>query len=526
MNYRRKNKMLAAALILTMAVSGCSFSGQESGGGSSETEESKEEQGTQSTAENADVSVSSSDTEEMFSDRDKEVGYEESTVIHISLKNSQSECDSSKVEIAENMITIKDEGTYLLSGSLSNGQIVVDAEKTDKLHLIFNNVDINCDTSAAFYVKQADKVFLTLESGSENTLSNKEDFVAIDDNNIDAVIFSKDDLTLNGSGKLTIQADYGHGIVSKDDLVFTGGTYEITSQGHAISGKQSVRIASGDFHLKAQKDGIHSKDSDDEELGFVYIAGGDIEIEESAEGIEGTKVEIAGGTINLTASDDGINAAAASSGTYGGRGGNPMAADENCSISISGGTLYVNAAGDGIDSNGNLYISGGEIYVSGATNGGNGALDYNGEAQITGGIVIAAGVTGMEQNFGTSSTQCSMLVSSTQRQTKAITLKDASGKELASYTPPKEYNSVVISTPEIIQGETYEAVLGEETISVEMTDLIYGSSASSTNMRGGGGGHGGDHSFQNNNGAGEHDGTHDKIHHEQGTSSQNSVTGA
>lgn len=120
---------------------------------------------------------------------------------------------------------------------------------------MLKDASINCDTSAAIYVKSADKVFVTLAENTSNTLTNTKDFVAIDDNNIDAVIFSKSDLSLNGSGTLTIHAAYGHGIVSKDDLVITSGTYDITAARHALSGKDSVRIADGDFTLNAKKMG-------------------------------------------------------------------------------------------------------------------------------------------------------------------------------------------------------------------------------------------------------------------------------
>ena len=156
----------------------------------------------------------------------------------IALNGSSAACDDSRVSISGSTVTITGEGTYLLSGSLSNGQIVIDAEKTDKLHLVLNGVDINCDTSAAIYVKQADKVFVTLAADTENKLSNQSEFVAIDDNNIDSVIFSKEDLTLNRLGSLTIHAAYGHGIVSKDDLVVTSGTYEINAASHGLCGKR------------------------------------------------------------------------------------------------------------------------------------------------------------------------------------------------------------------------------------------------------------------------------------------------
>ncbi len=145
--------------------------------------------------------------------------------------------------------------------------------------------------------------------------------------------------------------------------------------------------------------------------------------------------------------------------------------------------ITINSEGDGIDSNGNLLISGGTIFVSGPTNQGNGALDYNGEGTITGGIVVAAGAGGMEQNFGENSTQGSMLINASTTQTKAVILKNQKGEELLSYLPEKSYSSVVISCPEIKKGESYEVTLGEETVTIEMTDLIYGTG----NMMGHGG---------------------------------------
>ena len=180
--------------------------------------------------------------------------------------------------------------------------------RIDKVQLVLDSVDINCDTSAALYVKAADKIFVTLASDSENTLSNTNDFVAIDDNNIDAVIFSKDDLTLNGSGTLTVTAKYGHGIVSKDDLVITSGTYQITAAKHALSGQDSVRIADGILTLNAGTDGIHSENTDDDTKGFIYIANGDISITADSDGFDAEEtLQVDGGNIEVYAGDDGLH---------------------------------------------------------------------------------------------------------------------------------------------------------------------------------------------------------------------------
>ena len=211
------------------------------------------------------------------------------------------------VVIDGQMVTITAEGTYIFSGTLSEGQIVVDADNA-KVQIVFDNVDITCASSAAVYVKSAEKVFVTLAEGSQNTLRNTDEYVAIDDNNIDAVIFAKSDLTLNGTGSLTIISAEGHGIVSKDDLKITGGTYDITAAGHALSGKDSVRIADGTFILTAEKDGIHAENADDEEKGYIYIADGDFTITSDGDGVDASNiVQIEDGTFDITAGGGAAN---------------------------------------------------------------------------------------------------------------------------------------------------------------------------------------------------------------------------
>lgn len=444
---------------------------------------------------------------EMFTDRDMDDSYEESSASTITLADGQSETNSSAVKISGDIVTIRKDGVYLLSGSLTDGQIVIDANKTDKIQLVLKGVNITCKTSAPIYVKQADKVFFTLAPDSKNQLATSQEFQTTDENKIDGVIFSKDDITLNGKGTLSISSKYGHGIVSKDDLVITGGTYEIDAARHALSGKDSIRIADGNFTLTCGKDGLHGSNDDDSTLGFLYLAGGtleinsqddgmhsdsriqlcgsDVNIKESLEGIEAPVIQITEGTISVTSQDDGLNASSGSSGKSDGNDWNPremFEADENCSIEISGGHIEINASGDGIDSNGSLTVSGGETYVSGPTNSGNGALDYNGEGKISGGILVAAGASGMAQNFGNQSTQGSMLVNfsdthqpdTSNKTAGQILLKDADNNTLISYTPETAYSCVVISCPEILQGSTYTVTADKEEMTVTMSELIYG----------------------------------------------------
>ena len=269
----RKKEVLLFLMMGTLMLSGCNAKTEKN------TQQNTESSNTVST------SVTEIDTSEMFSERDKEVGYEESESTVILLADNGSSCESDAVSITENTVTIKDEGTYILSGSLSNGMVIVEAEDTDKIQLVLNGVSISNAQSAALYIRSADKVFVMTASGTENILENNGTYTAIDENNIDAAVFSKSDLTFNGEGTLTITAQEGHGIVSKDDLVLTSGTYVITSASHGISGKDSVRIANGSYNIVSGKDGIHAENTEDSSLGFVYLAGGTFDITSQQDGI-------------------------------------------------------------------------------------------------------------------------------------------------------------------------------------------------------------------------------------------------
>lgn len=266
------------------------------------------------------------DSTNIFTDRDLNFDYTDRNPIDITLKNNASHCDSTNVDINNNTITIKAEGVYVLNGSLSDGQIIVNADDTAKIQLVLNGVDINCNTSAAIYCKSAHKLFVTTTADSK--LTNKNEFVAIDDEDIDAVIYSKSDLTLNGSKKLGINASYGNCVVSNDDLTIASGEYDFTAENHTIKANDSVAITNAALNLTAGKDGIHSK-NDDVSKGFVYIKNGDITINAEDEGIQSSSaVKIAGGNLNIQKSNEGIEARF---------------------IDISGGTISIIADDDGMN---------------------------------------------------------------------------------------------------------------------------------------------------------------------------------
>ncbi len=431
----------------------------------------------------------------MFKKKDIDTTW--SDEVTITLKDSASTADGSGVTIDGDTITITEPGTYLLTGTLMDGQIVVDADSEETVHLILNNVSIANSSSAAIYSLSTDKLIITTAEGSENELSTTGEYVQTDDNNVDAVIYAKTDLSLNGEGTLTITSAYGHGIVSKDDLVITSGTYDITAAKQGLSGKDSIRVAGGIFRIEAGTDALHSDNTEDEGKGYIYIIGGvfditcgddamhtsgdltikdgEINIEKSYEGLEGLTVNIEGGTITVNAGDDGVNAAGGNDSS--GFGGNDMfSSSGDASINISGGTLTVYADGDGLDANGSLYVSGGTTIVYGPENDGNGALDYDGEAVITGGTLIAIGSSGMAMNFGSSSTQGSILqnLSTTQAAGTVITLTDSEGNVIADVTAEKKYASVLISTDALEVGNTYTLSAGSESATITLTDTIYG----------------------------------------------------
>ena len=530
----KRKVVLAFLLTGALVLSGCS-----------KTNNSNE---TSSGSTSTDSSAQGIDVSNMFSDRDKEIGYDEENSTVIKLSDDSTTCDSDAVQISGNTVTIIDEGTYILSGTLTDGMVIVDAEDTDKVQLVLDGVDITSAESAAIYVREADKVFITTASDSQNTLTNGGTYTAIDDNNIDAAIFSKSDLTLNGAGSLTITAKAGHGVVSKDDLVLTSRTYQIDAASHGLSGKDSVRIAGGSYTIVSGKDGIHAENADDTSLGFVYLADGTFDITSDGDGISagnwlqadggvytvkagggsenvqksdgewqfgpGQQTEstdtteedtvsmkaikaageliLKGGKYSLDSADDTIHSNAnitISDGEFTlASGDDGIHADS--ATTISGGTIDITESYEGIEGL-SIDITGGETYVSGPTNDGNSALDYNGTGTVTGGIFIAAGSSGMAENFGDSSTQGVMMVTvNSQAAGSAVSLSDSSGNELVSWTPEKEYTSVIISCPEITTGQAYTLTTGSDTTQITMDSIVYGSGSGMGGNPGNGGGPG------------------------------------
>jgi len=533
--------------------------------------------------------------DELFSKRDYDASVSGGT--QIVLNGTAIQCTGTGVTVSGSTATITQEGTYILSGNLTNGSIRVDTDKNTKVQLVLDNVRIHSETSAPICILQADKVFVTLVGSSELTCGSS--FAASSDG-IDGALFSKDDLTINGSGSLCIKSPGGHGIVSKNDLTITDGSITVTAAKHGIVADDSLCIASGNFVITAGKDALQA-DSSEEGLGFVYIRGGQFQLDavgdgisatstlqidggvfqvttgggssngethtddmfgypggvggfggrpgfggpgnqsppqqntedaetdsvsskglkaggdlliragdftlncaddalhskanatviggncqvrtgddafhaastltvsggtltvtESYEGMEAQSIHIHGGTITLKTSDDGLNAAGGNdqSGFQGRPGGDMFISDPNCSITVTGGVLKVDASGDGIDSNGNLIFTGGYTVVEGPTGGGNGPLDYGGTAVISGGTLVVTGSVQMAQPIQPEGQGALNVRVNNQSAGTDVTITDAEGNVVLTFTPAKAFACVIVSTPKLISGQTYHLVAG------------------------------------------------------------------
>ncbi len=303
--------------------------------------------------------------------------------------------DATTVTVADNKtITITEEGVYVIKGSAENCTITVNADKSAKVQLVLDGVSITNDDFPAIYVISADKCFVTT-TDSTNTLSVTGEFMADGDTNTNGVIFSKDDLVLNGVGTLNVTSAYGNGIVGKDDVKVTGGTYSIATANHGIKANDSISVCGGTFTINTKKDGLHCENDDDGSVGWIYISDGEFNITassdgiqattilqidggtiniQSSEGLEASYIQINGGNITINASDDGINAARKST------------AITTPTVEINGGETTITMGQgdtDGVDANGNIYVNDGTISVTG-----NSTFDYDGGGQINGATVI------------------------------------------------------------------------------------------------------------------------------------------
>ena len=475
-----KYKLLTALLVCSLAA--MSFAA------CSVTTENTSLQQTENASTATVTARSSAEISYVFSAKDTDASYDESTAQTIYLNGSSASSESSSVSINGSVITIKGKGTYIVTGTLDDGYIVVDAGDSDDIKIVLKDAKITSSDYAALYCLNADNVNVILADGTENLLKNSGKFDSKDKNSVDGAVFAKTDITINGSGSLEIVST-DHGIVGKDDVTITGGNIKITSTSDGIQANDSVAIRNASIDITCGKDGIQADNEKDKTKGFVYILSGDItiaadddgitasstlqidggtiNISKSYEGLEGETIIINDGMISMVSSDDGINASSDSSAES-------MMDDGVSNILIKGGDIYVRSEGDGVDSNGTLLMTGGTLVVMGPVIGGNGSLDVNGSATITGGTVIMAGSSDMAMNFTEASQGTILLTTGNQSQGTAIKVTDSSGNVILEAGSDCTYQCVVVSSPMLTTGNSYTVTAGTFSETVTLSSNIYG----------------------------------------------------
>ena len=404
-------------------------------------------------------------------------------------------------------LTINGNGTLIVNGNYKHGIV-----SKDDLIISSGTLIVNAQ-SAALNGKDCVKINsgnITLNAGSDGIRSdNDEDasrgYVYLYGGYIDitcgndgiqaTTVVNIEDVNLSvkagggSSGSLTSSSESYKGIKAGSDIYISGGTFNLNTKDDCIHSNGTITISGGTYTLSSGDDGIHA-DTDLSVSGSSTV----LNITKSYEGIEATDLVISDGTISIVASDDGLNAAGgnnASSNMWGRPGQNGFSSSTG-SITISGGNIYINMGGDGIDANGSLTITGGYIMISGATKGDTAILDFDSTGTIQGGIFVSTGSSNMAVNFSNTSTQGAMMIKTSGSAGTDITLNDANGNELVSYTSDQSFSCIIISCPGLSAGNTYTLKVGNEMITVTMNSTIY--SAGSSSFGGGNkGGMGGRH---------------------------------
>lgn len=460
--------------------------------------------------------------------------YDTSEATTITLADGASEVSGSGAAVEGDVVTVSAPGTYVVSGSLSDGQLVVNSTADGKVRLVLDGVSITSSTTSPLVVTQSDETVVILADGSTNTLSDAA--ASGDDDETEdapnATLFSQDDLTIAGTGELSVTGLSNDGIASKDGLVILSGDITVKASDDGIRGKDYVVFSGGTATVTAGGDGLKSDNDDAAEpgwvqvdagtitldagsdgvdaIGAVYVTDGSLTVSKSEEGLEAAAIDIAGGTVDVTSTDDGLNATYSSSdestdaaegsaaedsagqggempqgerpsgapeggmpeggempeggGMPGGGGGGGMGGDQSQDgvlLTISGGTTHISAGGDGFDSNGAAEITGGTILIDGPAQGGNGSIDVNGDFDVTGGTLVAAGTSSMAVTPAEDSEQGWVAASVSASAGQLVAIADSDGTVVAAYVVEQDSQLVTASTDGIKLGEEYDVYVGD-----------------------------------------------------------------
>lgn len=511
-NYKKLTAAMAAGIIAIFTITGCAMPWQKAADDSSSNVSTVSAGNLSQSGENA-LSLE-------FDSEDLDSSYNESECTKINLSGSGATVSGSGVTVENGNITITSAGSYIISGTLTDGSIKVNCSEKGTVRLILNGASISSSSTAPVVVEEAKKVLVTLADGTTNTITDKTR-QSVDDEDFSSAVYSKADLVFNGSGTLNVNAGYRNGIKSTDDLKVVSGTFNITSNEDGIIGKDLLGIKDGKFTIKSGSDGMKSTYDTDTSKGNIVITGGEfditasndgvhcnedilisggnltissgddgvhaddnlqvdggtIDIKKCCEGLEGVQITLNDGDISIVASDDGINAADGSSssgmGIGGFGGGQTSSSDSSILLTINGGNIFVNASGDGLDSNGNIVMNGGNVTVLGPTSDGDTALDFDGTFTINGGVLMAFGSSGMLETPTSAQNGCCIVTTlGTVSANSAFSLMDSSGNVIMSYTPTKNYASAIVYSSDIKSGSTYTVTAGSTTQSITVNSNV------------------------------------------------------
>jgi hypothetical protein len=396
----------------------------------------------------------------------------------ITLADGASTVDGTGAHVEGDVVTITKAGTYLVSGTLTDGQLVVDSTGDGKVVLVLDGVDLTSADTSPVVITEADEAVLVLADGSTNVLADSA--ASGDDDKEDdaptATLFSMADLTIAGSGSLRVTGTSNDAIVAKDGLVILSGTIDVTAADDGIRGKDYLVVQGGTLSVESGGDGLKSDNEDVGELGWVQIdagtvtiaagddgvdavgainvADGTLVVTESEEGLEAAAITIAGGAVEVTANDDGLNATDASSAGE--------SAQDGVLITISGGDVAVTTGADGLDSNGSAIITGGTTVVSStAPGGGDGSLDVNGTLAVNSGTLAALG--GISRSPATDSEQGFVAVSldTAVEAGQQVAVVDSGGEVVARYVVEDPTSAVIVAADGIVNGDSYDVVAGD-----------------------------------------------------------------
>lgn len=511
-NYKKLTAAMAAGIIAIFTITGCAMPWQKAADDSSSNVSTVSAGNLSQSGENA-LSLE-------FDSEDLDSSYNESECTKINLSGSGATVSGSGVTVENGNITITSAGSYIISGTLTDGSIKVNCSEKGTVRLILNGASISSSSTAPVVVEEAKKVLVTLADGTTNTITDKTR-QSVDDEDFSSAVYSKADLVFNGSGTLNVNAGYRNGIKSTDDLKVVSGTFNITSNEDGIIGKDLLGIKDGKFTIKSGSDGMKSTYDTDTSKGNIVITGGEfditasndgvhcnrdilisggnltissgddgvhadanlqvdggtIDIKKCYEGLEGVHITLNDGDISIVASDDGINAADGSSssgmGMGGFGGGQASSSDSSVLLTINGGNIFVNASGDGLDSNGNIVMNGGNVTVLGPTSDGDTALDFDGTFTINGGVLMAFGSSGMLETPTTAQNGfCIVTTLGAVSANSAFSLTDSSGNVIMSYIPTKNYASAIVYSSDIKSGSTYTVTAGSTTQSITVNSNV------------------------------------------------------